>query len=158
MKRRRRQNCCSKAFATGHFCKITTNIAAIYSIMWKYKIYKQKKPSIVCLVFSIWPHVLIHIMPDISSLARHLGNNHLTCLIHPWQCSAVMSWYAASIASRKDICSQYEQRFSLTLAYKLGLEHDVICSNIQWESICKFGNKNPLFWSWVSLCVKVQAF
>ena len=54
---------------------------------------------------------------------------------------------------------QYDPLFTLTLAYKLGLEHDVICSDIQCESICKFGSKDPLFWSWLSLCVKeVQAF
>ncbi len=184
-----------------------------------------------------------------SSLARCF----LLCLIHPWQCSAVMSWHAASIASRRDIWSktfhlneveesgvrgkedghhsrmgarlwllwewwnttmlhvityidkwsptcplslapvfgadllkspvyagvnfphnisptmssftvyhmiknlntwvcfksQHEQLFTLTLAYKLGLEHDVICSDIQCESICKFGSKITLFWSWL---------
>ncbi len=55
--------------------------------------------------------------------------------------------------------SQHEQLFTLTLAYKLGLEHDVICSDIQCESICKCGSKITLFWSWLSLCAKyVQAF
>ncbi len=55
--------------------------------------------------------------------------------------------------------SQYEQLFTLTLAYNLVLEHDVICSDIQCESIRKFGSKITLFWSWLSLCVKeVQAF
>ncbi len=33
------------------------------------------------------------------------------------------------------------QLFTLTLAHTLGLEHDVICSDIQYESICKFGGK-----------------
>ncbi len=47
----------------------------------------------------------------------------------------------------------------LTLAYNLVLEYDVICSDIQCESIRKFGSKMTLFWSWLSLCVKeVQAF
>ncbi len=31
--------------------------------------------------------------------------------------------------------SQYELLFTLTLAYKLGLEYDIICSDIQCESI-----------------------
>ncbi len=49
--------------------------------------------------------------------------------------------------------------FTLTLAYNLVLEHDVICSDIQCESIRTFGSKMTLFWSWLSLCVKeVQAF
>ena len=40
------------------------------------------------------------------------------------------------------------------LSNKLGFEHDVICSDIQCESNGKFGSKNRLFWSWLSLCVK----
>ncbi len=50
----------------------------------------------------------------ISSLARHLGKNLLVCLIHPWQCSAVMSWHAASIASRRDIwsCGRWSKTIS----------------------------------------------
>ncbi len=51
----------------------------------------------------------------ISSLAKHLGKNLLVCLIHPWQCSAVMSWHAASIASRRDIwsCGRWSKTFHL---------------------------------------------
>ena len=43
-----------------------------------------------------------------------------------------------------------------TLANKL--EYDVICSDIQCESIGTLGSKNILFWSWLSVCVnKVKA-
>ncbi len=43
--------------------------------------------------------------------------------------------------------------FTLTLAYKLVLENDVICSDIQCES-----SKMTLFWSRLSLCVKEGSF
>ncbi len=35
--------------------------------------------------------------------------------------------------------------FTLTLDYKLVLEHDVICSVKQCESVCKFDSKITLF-------------
>jgi len=81
-------------------------IAAIYSITVceNTKYTNRKSHLLIIPVFSIWPHVLIHITPDISSLARLLGKNHLAFRIHPWQCSG-MSWHAASIASRRDIWS-----------------------------------------------------
>ncbi len=67
-------------FSTGHYCKcVLCEVLSITTvIMWKYKIYKHKKPqkykkkstnllqsssNIICLLHL--PHVLIYITPDI---------------------------------------------------------------------------------------------
>lgn len=65
------------------------------------RIKKEKSHLLICLVFSIWPHVLIHITPDSFSGKAFWEE----LLIHPWQCAAMMSWHLASIASRRDIWS-----------------------------------------------------
>ncbi len=62
----------------------------------------KKKSNLICLVFCIWPHVLIHITPDIFS-GKASWEESFGMPYPSWYCSAVMSWHAASIASWRDM-------------------------------------------------------
>jgi len=64
-------------------------------------------------VFSIWPHVLIHITHYSGKASRHLEKNHLAFLIYPLLCLAGISWDAESIASRREIwsCGRWSKNF-----------------------------------------------
>ncbi len=72
-------------------------------------IYKQKTPqkntnicNLICPIFCVWPHVLIHITPDIFS-GKASWEESFDMPFHSWYCSAVISWHSAFIASWRDL-------------------------------------------------------
>ncbi len=106
------------------------------------------------LLWERWNTTLLHVITYIDkwsptcSLAPVFGADLLKSSVYagvnfPHNISPTMSSftvYHMVMNLNTWVCfnSQHEQLFTLTLAYKLGLEHDVICSDIQCESICTF--------------------